>query len=126
MAYWDDFCRVFRVFVRLVDSTDPAPMSPTDIPLDSSSSRRRPFRMSSALLVIVILVLVREQRREARLREAVAAYQRRSEGRIAAFIGGWLPVDLVWPEGTPLEGSNDVPVGEVAGSRYHQDRDVLE
>jgi hypothetical protein len=95
-------------------------MSPTDRPLDSSSSRRRPLRVSSALLVIVILVLgsalILEQRREVRLREALAAYKHRSEGQITTAISGWLPVDLVWPEGTPLE----VAIDRIKSASIHE------
>ena len=102
-------------------------LSPTDTPVESS--RRRPLRVSSLLLVVVMLVLgyalLREQRKEARLREALAAYKRRSQGQITAAIGGWHAVDLMWPEGTSKE-SSDVPLGEEGGSLYHRYRDVLE
>jgi hypothetical protein len=78
-------------------------MNPSDTLLDSS--RRRPIRLGSVLLVVVILVLgyalIREQRREARLRDALAAYKNQSQGWIVKVLGGYMPLD--WPDGTPLE-----------------------
>jgi hypothetical protein len=64
------------------------------------------IRLSTVLLLVVILVLgyvsIEAQRREARLRAALAAYQRRSERHIVSLLsGGWFPIE--WPDGTPLE-----------------------
>jgi len=53
--------------------------------------------------VITVLgsALIVRQRREARLREALAAHKSRSRGQIVRILGGWLPID--WPDGTTLE-----------------------
>jgi hypothetical protein len=63
------------------------------------------IRPGTVILMIVIVglgsALVVQQRSEARLREALAAYKTRSRGQIVRVLGGWLPID--WPEGTTLE-----------------------
>jgi hypothetical protein len=63
------------------------------------------IRLSTVLLLAVILVLgyvsIAAQRREARLREALAAYQSLSQGKLVSTLGGRGAID--WPEGTSLE-----------------------
>ena len=63
------------------------------------------IRPGIVILLIVIAVLgatlIVRQRREARLRAALAAYKSRSRGQIVRILGRWLPID--WPEGTTLE-----------------------
>jgi hypothetical protein len=63
------------------------------------------IRLSTVLLLVVILVLgyvsIEAQRREARLRDALASYKIRSQGQIVRTLDEWLPID--WPEGTSLE-----------------------
>jgi hypothetical protein len=62
------------------------------------------FRPGTVLLVVLILVLgsslVTRQRREARLRAALALYKSRATGDLVEIMGRSVPMD--WPEGTPL------------------------
>ena len=62
------------------------------------------FRPGTALLVVLILVLgsslVIRQRREARLRAALALYKSRATGDLVEIMGRSVPMG--WPEGTPL------------------------
>ncbi|MGP0065684.1 MAG: hypothetical protein ACLQGP_19030 [Isosphaeraceae bacterium] len=79
-------------------------MDPSDTLADSS--RRGPIRLGTVLLLVLILmlgsVLIERQRREARLREALAAYRNRSQRQIASILGTrWYGID--WSEGTTLE-----------------------
>ncbi len=87
-----------------MDSTVFQPVEPSDTLADSSPGR--PVRPVTVLLLLAIVVLgsalIVQQRREARLREALAAYKGRSQGQIVRTLGtGWLQFD--WPEGTTLE-----------------------
>jgi hypothetical protein len=63
------------------------------------------IRPGIVILLIVIAVLgsalVVRQRREARLRAALAAYKSQARGPIVRVLNGWQPVD--WPDGTTLE-----------------------
>jgi len=78
-------------------------MDPSDRLVDSS--RRRPIQIGTVLLLLVILVLglalIMRQRREARLRAALADYQSRSRREIVRILGRRVAID--WPEGTTLE-----------------------
>jgi hypothetical protein len=60
----------------------------------------------SMLLVVVAIVtlgciFMLQQRKEERLRAALALYRSRSHGRVAERLSGWAP-NLNWPEQTPL------------------------
>ncbi len=62
------------------------------------------FRPGTAVLVVLILVLgyflALGQRREARLRAALALYEGRANGEIARYMDHGVGMD--WPKGTPL------------------------
>ena len=62
------------------------------------------FRPGTAVLVVLILVLgyflALGQRREARLRAALALYEGRANGAIARYMDHGVGMD--WPKGTPL------------------------
>ena len=65
------------------------------------------IRPVTVLLLAMILVLgyslVTRQRREARLRAALALYKGRATGEIASLISQSIPtIPMAWPEGTPL------------------------
>jgi hypothetical protein len=63
------------------------------------------IRLGSVLLLVVLVVLgcalIVQQRREERLRAALAAYQSRSQGAIVRIMGDSLPLD--WQDDTSLE-----------------------
>ncbi len=76
-------------------------MNSSDTLVDSP--RRWPIRLSSVLILVLGYALIRQQRKEARLRDALAAYKSRADQKIVGVLGGWMP--LGWPDGTPLEGA---------------------
>jgi hypothetical protein len=67
------------------------------------------IRPATVLLLVLIVVLgyslAMRQRREARLRAALALYKSRATGEIAGHMGAWITTD--WPDGTPLAEALD-------------------
>jgi hypothetical protein len=85
-------------------------------------------RAATALLLVLILVLgyslVTRQRREARLRAALALYKGRATGHLVEIMGRSLPMD--WPEGTPLgEAVERIKVGTPPSWGFPKGRPIV-
>jgi hypothetical protein len=69
------------------------------------------------LILVLGYFLAVRQRREARLRAALALYKSRATGEIADLMGRWIPLD--WPQDTPLgEAIEHIKAGTKAGTAF--------